>query len=463
MLTPRIAATLASLLILSMPCRSQDDVRIQAGQEGELVVPGYDHPSKLYVPSDHRSGARLPLILHMHGYGGKPSTGIWRAATGGKGYLVAGLSYGAFADAGADGIGSDAAARKAMMTFIERARAVIDERYGVDANAVFLSGLSMGGWGVNHYGFHDEARGRYRGYAILAAGPVEGVEHDVASGLPVMLLNGADDQNLAAAQKGKPLLDEAGAIVTEVVLEGQPHVPSQESMNEPLRTWLEGIARADALDRPLAAVAWRDVALGELPAKGESVPELMARHPEVAKADAARPVLVLFVSRAEDEKGKPTKAAQASEDAERTLFCYPESLGPPSSARHFTCLRIDLARIDRKASPVLHEGMAPLVLILGVDRSEAGLMPAARLRPAALDAALRAPLTEEQIADADAHLARVTPQRTELEKLFERREKLAAELAKARKKGPSKKLAAKEEELAELDAQMHALRARLLE
>ena len=34
-----------------------------------------------------------------------------------------------------------------------------DKVYGIDRDSVFLTGLSMGGWGVNHYGFLDEGRG----------------------------------------------------------------------------------------------------------------------------------------------------------------------------------------------------------------------------------------------------------------------------------------------------------------
>ena len=435
--------------------------RIGAGQEGDFLVPGCEHPCKLYVPRDYKAGPRWPLLIFLHGSGGKPTSWPWKTATNGEGYLIAGLCYGAFDDGGAGGILSDPASCEAMIAFIDKARAWIDEHYGVDQQAVFLTGLSMGGWGTNFYGFHEKARGRYRGYAILAAGPRSGVDHSVAQGLPVMLLNGSEDQNLAAANQGKPLLEKAGAIVTQVVLEGEPHVPSVASMAKPLRTWLEHIRKDDDREKAIAAVRWQDVPLGTAPGKADDLPTYLAAHAGVASADPNKPVLVFFVSRAIGRKDKPTKAAAASETALRTLFTYPHALGPPSAARFFTCLRMDVSHLERKQSPRVHEGTAPLLALLGTDRSQATLLAKGKLKPIAVTAALRAHLTEPQRQDTDARVARITPVLAGLAKLFKARGKLAKSLRMLRRKGPSKKLKAKEKELEGLDGQIEALRDQL--
>ena len=109
-----LAVTLTCALVLATPAYG-DAQRIAAGQEGDLLVPGSEHPCKLYVPKDYKPGARLPLIIFLHGSGGKPTSWPWKTATGGAGYFIAGLSYGAFPDGGAGGILSDPSSCRNMI------------------------------------------------------------------------------------------------------------------------------------------------------------------------------------------------------------------------------------------------------------------------------------------------------------------------------------------------------------
>lgn len=208
------------------------------GEEGLLDVPGYKPSCAVYLPSDYRAGAKWPLILHLHGSGDSATTLPWLWGTNGKGYIIVGLSY-------VKGNGYDPATVRAMIKYIDAVRELVDKKYGVDEKRVFLSGTSMGGWGVNYYGFNQAAKGRYRGYCIIAAGPSRGsgVDFSVAQDRPVLVLNGDKDENYAAAKQGVPLLERAGAEVTAVVLPGEGHMPDPNKMWPPLEKWLASVDR----------------------------------------------------------------------------------------------------------------------------------------------------------------------------------------------------------------------------
>ena len=366
------------LSLLAFPTTAAAQEKISAGSEGKLLIPGCSFPCVLYVPSDHAPGTRMPLILFMHGSGGSPTTWPFKDATEGKGYLVAGLSYGAFSDAGAGGIKTDPPSCSAMIKFIDQVRAEIDKLYGVDQKHVYLTGLSMGGWGVNFYGFNKEARGRYRGYAIFAAGPRKETDFSVARGLPVLVLNGEKDPNLAVAKEGVGPLGNAGAIVKQVILPGQPHVPATESMTAPLKSWLTGVEQLDAREKALAAVRWQS---GELigapetgPPSNEALGKYLAPQPLLARAEADRPIVLFCHSRQEGKNGELTPQARESVSVEEEVFSFPNAVATPAMGRHFTCLRIDVSAIDPKRNPLINQANAPQVILLTKDRTVAAVL-----------------------------------------------------------------------------------------
>jgi len=362
------------LFLLALPAAASAQEKLSAGSEGKLAIPGNSFPGVLYVPSDYVPGTRMPLILFMHGSGGSPTTWPFKDATGGKGYLIAGLSYGAFSDAGAGGIKTDAAGCTAMIKFIDQVRAEIDKLYGVDQKHVYLTGLSMGGWGVNFYGFNKEARGRYRGYAILAAGPRKEVDLTIARGLPVMVLNGDKDPNLAVAKEGVGPLGNAGGIVKQVILPGQPHVPATESMVQPLKSWLTGIEQADAREKALAAVRWQSAELAGAPESGDALGKYLSQQSCVSGAEADRPIVLFCHSRQEGKNGEPTPQARDSASVEEEVFGFPNAVATPAAGRNFTCLRIDVSSVDAKRNPLINQANAPQVILLAKDRTVAAVL-----------------------------------------------------------------------------------------
>ena len=373
-----LRALVLFLLAFPTPAPAQAVEKLSAGSEGKLAIPGCSFPSVLYVPTDYTPGTRMPLILFMHGSGGSPTTWPFKDATEGKGYLIAGLSYGAFPDAGAGGIKTDPPSCSAMIKFIDQVRAEIDKVYGVDQKHVYLTGLSMGGWGVDFYGFNKEARGRYRGYAIFAAGPRKETDLSIARGLPVLVLNGEKDPNLAVAKEGVGPLGNAGAIVKQVILPGQPHVPSTESMKPPLKSWLASIEQVDAREKALAAVRWQSGELTGAPEAGlaptEALGKFMAQQALISGAEADRPIVLFCHSRQEGKNGELAPQAKDSASIEEDVFSFPNAVATPAVGRHFACLRIDVSAIDSKRNPLINQANAPQVILLAKDRMVAAIL-----------------------------------------------------------------------------------------
>ncbi len=441
------------------------------GEEGQLEVPGCKHPCVLYVPSDHQPGVRMPLILFMHGSGGKPTSWPWRSATDGKGYLVCGLSYGAFEDGGAGGIKADNNSREAMVRFTEKVRDHIDKVYGVDQEQVFLTGLSMGGWGVNLYGFVEQARGKYRGYCIMAAGLETNAPLDlsVTRGLPLLLVNGETDANLPSANKGKPAFEKAGALVTQVVLPGEGHVPSIAAMSAPLKKWLRDIEKNDLRKRPLVAIQWRS---GQLAGSSEdenkrdaALQLFLMKQGFLRDAEDGKPVLVFCYSDRVGRKDLPTKGAKGSREQEETCFSFPSACAVPAASRFFTCIKVDISLVDERTDGKLHEGLAPTVILLDRNRTLVQTYNRSRLRDAALCNEMKKLLTEKQRLAVDDRVGETRPvlaKMQALRKKLQTLEKMIDRLRTSSNRSYDRRLAAKLLEQRELQKQYDELSEKLL-
>ncbi len=455
--------------------------RLQPGQEGPLKIADCPHPCVLHVPKDYVAGTRLPLVLFMHGSGGTPTTYPFKDATGGRGYFVVGLSYGGQPDGGAGGIQSDPATVSAMIAFFDRVRATIDATYGIDQKRVFLAGLSMGGWGVNIYGFTKASQGRYRGYGIFAAGARTDADLTIAKGYPVLVVNGAQDANLPVANAGMPLLEKAGALAKQVVLDGEGHVPSQAAMNAPISEWLESIEKAEARGRALAAVQWRSGEIVGAPTKkGNTDADAQAAlgaylqgQAFMTDVPADQPVLVFCRSRQEAKNGQPSPQAKDSASVDEACFSYPGANGTPAASRYFACVDVNVSAIDAKQNPVLNQTTAPQVILLAKDRSVAAVLKGkAKLTDAALQAEMMKVLDAEASTVVSERMAQAAPVLKELQSLQKKLRAKNDGLAKLRempakdaasRKAKSDRIAQEESALKAMDSDYDALRQRLAE
>lgn len=399
---------------------------IPPGQEGAFTVPGFAPPSVLWVPGDFLPGSHPPLVLFMHGAGASPTTWPWRGALEGKGCLILGLSYAPLDGAGGQGIAADRKNSLAMVDYLAKAIAAVVERYGADPRRVILTGLSMGGWGVNFYGLCQEAKDLFLAYGILAAGPNRQgqlVDFAVARDRAVLLLNGERDPNLAAANQGRPALEQAGARVTQVVLPGEGHVPSLDSMKPHLAAWLLGVLERKAGGR--GAVAWEALTLPAPPPGARDLGAWLLGIEELRKE--GRPVLLFFCSDAEGPKGL-APACRASRAAEEAAFRHPGACGVPAAARHFRCIRIELAAAPTAA--LLQEALAPVAVLLARDGGSSVVLRKDRIKDAPLLAEMRKLLTVEELSATDQRIARTKPRLEVLRRLQGRIAKEAATLAR---------------------------------
>jgi len=447
---------------------------IKPGQESEIFITDCEYSTLIYVPSDYKSGVRLPLIIFLHGAGGSPTSWPFRSATGGNGYFIAGLSYEPFAEGGRgrNGILSDKNSCLAMIKHINKVRAYVHKTYGIDQKTVILSGLSMGGWGVSFYGINKESDGLYRAYCIIAAGPNNRspiFEPEVTKGLPVLLLNGETDANLAAANNGRPLLEDAGAIVTQVIIPGEGHVPSTQSMAPHLKDWLDKIREEDKRVAPIPGVRWKFGKLVGSPKKGADKDAVLLDYLKGQKflddADEEAPTMIYFHSVQEDKKGKPTRCAKDSASIELKLFSFPDAVQVPAASANFNCFKVDASSITKKDNSLINQTMAPIVILLNKDLSVTLVLKKSKLKDSLLSTEMKKLLSEEEAIEIDQRAEEIKPLLKDLEKLLKKMVTQKESLAKLKRKGvkqSSNKLKQMEETFSELEKEYNNLKDRLL-
>jgi hypothetical protein len=193
-----------------------------------------------------------------------------------------------------------------------------------------------------------------------------------------MVLNGDKDPNLAVAKEGVGPLGNAGALVKQVVLPGQPHVPATESMTQPLKSWLAGIEQTDSREKALAALHWQSGELTGAPESGagttEALGKYLAQQSMLSGAEAGRPIVLFCHSRQEGKNGELTPQARDSASVEEEVFSFPNAVATPAASRHFSCLRIDVSAVDPKKNPLVNQANAPQVILLTKDRTVAAVL-----------------------------------------------------------------------------------------
>lgn len=231
-----------AMLLMSVP-DGHAGARVAPGKEGKLTIPGSEHHCVIYVPGDYQQGKKMPAVFFLHGGGREPSTWPFKEATGGKGYLVVGLSYGGLPGGSKDRrqLTPDPEGNLMMIEFIDSVRATVNGIYSLDDDQVFLAGHALGGFGVNYYGFHERAKGRYAGICIMAASPQKfsSADFSAAKGVPVLVVNGEKCRRLDEARKHIPILKEAGVKAEHVVIPSEGAQPKDSAWYKPLKAWLD--------------------------------------------------------------------------------------------------------------------------------------------------------------------------------------------------------------------------------
>jgi len=191
----------------------------------------------VYVPSDYRASRRWPAIFCYHGQGGKQTVWPFREITGGKGFIVVGMSY---LDQSPRRLTTaefdQQMAREAECVATALAR--VASRLAVDREQLFVGGFSMGGWMASSMA--EACPELWAGIAILGAGrqkfdlPLQNPR--ILRNKPIYIGVGEKDPNYPAAQKGADFYRKVGAVVTFEKYDGLAH---QMKMDTPvLPAWL---------------------------------------------------------------------------------------------------------------------------------------------------------------------------------------------------------------------------------
>jgi len=167
-------------------------------------------PYRVYVPSAYKPGARLPLVIVLHGLGGTEDTFLGRGgglvqklAEQHRFIVAAPLGYRINGQYGSSIRRFTDAARKRIVEFSERdvlnVLSLVSEEYGTDPDRTYLTGHSMGGGGTWYLGQKYAEK-----WAAIApiAGPAPDVSaypFDRLKGMPVLVCHGDADATVPVA------------------------------------------------------------------------------------------------------------------------------------------------------------------------------------------------------------------------------------------------------------------------
>ncbi|MFC1582304.1 hypothetical protein ACFL4W_02075 [Planctomycetota bacterium] len=276
---------------------------IDPGKQETFVVPASSPHGILYVPSDYDLDdltKTYPVMIYLGGMGGRPSLGPIKKATGGKEWFIMGMTYAELADKGGGPLKYDPAAFSRMAKHIRKTIVEMKKHYRIDERRVFLSGFSLGGWGISNFGMHRQARGLLAGYICIAAGPRRDnvTDFSVAKGLPVLVINGELDANLQTANRNTPLLKQAGADVTQIIVEAAPHTIPQDQLVKHISEWMKANNKPrPAADKNAAAIPATPAVLEGVDFVIPSLEEMCLQSPFLAKAvKLAKKKNVLFLA-----------------------------------------------------------------------------------------------------------------------------------------------------------------------
>lgn len=367
---PTAARTLvgaASVLWLGAPAIPAADI--------EIEVPGCAQPALVSLPGNHDAAEKWPSVFHYHGMNGRPSTDWIRAHTGPQDWIVVGMPYlqqGNYA--------VTAESLRGEIVALHRVRDRLAASHGLDPERVHVSGLSKGGWMVDHL---LQADRELAGGAILMAGHIQELPADpkpYRAGTQVFIGIGRRDANYLFALRALQFHRGLGAGVQIETWDELGHaVPDQGSPG--LREWFalragrqpdeqaldgeyERISGLPPVDRWWALTHFRERPAVAAPDSGwgkktEAALAGLAADPAVARESALflrhRRLLAREI------------AARTVPEMEKVAAAYLELVGEADGTLQEPFIEIDLARVRG--------------LMKKVDEQRAGQPAAPRQRP----------------------------------------------------------------------------------
>jgi predicted peptidase len=214
---------LASALLYLAACSARPDVQVQAGQKAHTFERGGSRLNYLlFLPESYgqETGERWPLLVFLHGIAKRGDTleELDLLKADGPPMIVEGEPDFPFV------VLSPQCPPNAYWELeLDQVDALLDDllaNYAVDPNRVYLTGLSMGGFGAWHYALRDP--GRFAALVPVAGGHQPGsdaVPADICAlqDTPIWVFHGLLDDVVPAWQSGV-LVDALRACPAEVKL-----------------------------------------------------------------------------------------------------------------------------------------------------------------------------------------------------------------------------------------------------
>ena len=241
----RLAGSVMCLLTVVAGSLGAEEWR--PGTEAELGWEGSADPLRVYVPKNYDAGVAAPVIFFYHGTNGRPNFGALLEHTGGRDFVLVGMTY--LKRGNLDG--SEANLR-AELDQLFAVRDKLGERLNLDGRRVYIAGFSKGGWLASMVG--EFGIGRLRGALIMGAGTTarapdlrpEAAKRRPAGSYPVYVGVGQWDGNYMMGVRSIRHFSEIGCEVTFDPFPGIAHGMAERS--EYLAQWLAVEAAGQDLD-----------------------------------------------------------------------------------------------------------------------------------------------------------------------------------------------------------------------
>ncbi len=226
----------------------------EPGKEAEWAWPELAHPLHVYLPSNYSEDRLWPVVFHYHGTGGRPTTDIPKAYTGGRDFVIVGMEYRVTT-------GLPKGVRDyldAEIALLREVRTKLAGKIRIDPKRTYVGGFSQGGWFASE--FAEKFMADFAGAYILGAGKRKpDKRRTVPIGKkPIYIGVGQLDPNYFYGVDAIKHFRDLGATVTfDEFLAMDHHMPMGRSLTAAFVQWwkLEGAKGDGSSPRP-EADAW---------------------------------------------------------------------------------------------------------------------------------------------------------------------------------------------------------------
>lgn len=321
----RVLAVVAVSVWVSVAAVGQEEalpaekLALTPGKIAKLRSVGCEYDHLVYAPSDYTANRKWPAIFCYHGMNGKPTLEPFRSLTGGKGFIIIGMSY------AKDGGGPVVEGKtrtwaeydKVLQNDAKVLRPLVADLVRclpIDKDKMILGGFSRGGWMTSSVG--EMTIELWSALVITGAGR-ERRDRDSFNpkglvGKPIFIGVGSEENNYDNGLRGQEFYTSARAKVTLEVWQGFGH--RCDTKSEKLKMFLleHGPLKNVEQDLSAARAALKAHKIGQAYALAKGIADQSASHP--ACKSAAEMVKEL-TQQAASQLAEAKSAAEAREFA----------------------------------------------------------------------------------------------------------------------------------------------------